>query len=294
MGSASIVRGDVGIGKSTLLGAVVERAREQAMTVLSTRGVQSEAHLPFAGLHQLLSPLLARLDELGRIQRSSLLAAFGLEDAVIADPFRIALAALELLADAASDAPLVLIADDAQLLDVPTVDVLTFAARRLGADPIVALFAVRGEAIVGAGLDELLVSPLDRTASEALLRQCAPDLAASTRGRVLREAAGNPLALVELPAAMRSIDEGAWPLPDMLPLTARLERTFAARVDDLPAETRVLLLAAAIDPRVSCRSCWPRPRPSSAVRCRSRLSTPRPRRALWTSMRPGTCSSGTH
>ncbi|HET9740594.1 MAG TPA: ATP-binding protein [Solirubrobacteraceae bacterium] len=193
MGSASIVRGDAGIGKSTLLGAVVDRAREQAMTVLSTRGVQSEAHLPFAGLHQLLSPLLPRLDELGRVQRSSLLAAFGLEDAGNADPFRIALAALELLTDAASDGPLVLIADDAQLLDAPTVDVLTFVARRLGADPIVALFAVRGEAIVGAGLDALLVAPLDRAASEALLRQHAPDLSASTRERVLREAAGNPL-----------------------------------------------------------------------------------------------------
>ena len=105
--------------------------------------------------------------------------------------------------------PLVLVADDAQLLDVPTVDVLTFVARRLGADPIVALFAVRGDAIVGAGLDELLVAPLDDAASEALLRQYAPDLSASTRERVLREAAGNPLALVELPAAMRSIDSDA-------------------------------------------------------------------------------------
>src|SRR3954447_15372216 len=248
VGSASIVRGDAGIGKSTLLGAVVERAREGAMMVLSTRGVQSEAHLPFAGLHQLLSPLLPRLDELGRVQRSSLLAAFGVQDAGIADPFRIALAALELLTDAASDGPLVLVADDAQLLDGPTVDVLTFVARRLGADPIVALFAVRGEAIVGAGLEELLVAPLDRVASEALLRQCAPDLSASTRDRVLREAAGNPLALAELPAALQSIDEDAGPLPDMLPLTARLERSFVDRMEDLPAETSALLLAAAIDP----------------------------------------------
>ena len=248
MGGASIVRGDAGIGKSALLGAVAERARERAMTVLSTRGVESEAHLPFAGLHQLLSPLLPRLDELGGVQRSCLLAAFGLEDAGVADPFRIALAALELLTDAAADGPLLLVADDAQLLDAPTVDALTFVARRLGADPIVALFAVRGEAIAGAGLDELPLAPLDRPASEALLRQCAPDLSASTQERVLREAAGNPLALVELPAAMRTLDEDAGPLPDMLPLTARLERTFAARVEDLPAETRALLLAAAIDP----------------------------------------------
>src|SRR4051794_40421693 len=248
MGGASLVRGEAGIGKSTLLAAVVEQARERSMTVLSTRGVQSEAHLPFAGLHQLLTPLLPRLDELGRVQRSSLRTAFGLEDEGIADPFRIALAALELLTDAASDGPLVLIADDAQLLDVPTVDVLTFVARRLAADPIVALFAVRGETIGDAGLDELLVAPLDRAASEALLQQCAPDLSTSTRERVLREAAGNPLALAELPAALQSIDEDAGPLPDMLPLTARLERSFVARMEDLPAETRALLLAAAIDP----------------------------------------------
>jgi predicted ATPase len=91
MGSASIVRGDAGIGKSTLLEAVVARARERAMTVLSTRGVPSEAHLPFAGLHQMLTPLLPGLGELGRVQRSSLLAAFGIENAGIADPFRIAL-----------------------------------------------------------------------------------------------------------------------------------------------------------------------------------------------------------
>src|SRR3954471_21636477 len=141
MGGASIVRGEAGIGKSTLLGALVEEARERSMTVLPTRGVQSEAPLPFAGLHQLLTPLLPRLDELGRVQRSSLRTAFGLEDEGIADPFRIALAALELLTDAALDRPVVLVADDAQLLDGPTVDVLTFVARRLGADPIVALFA---------------------------------------------------------------------------------------------------------------------------------------------------------
>ena len=218
------------------------------MTVHSTRGVQSEAHLPFAGLHQMLAPLLPRLDELGVVQRRHLLVAFGLEEAESADPFRIALAALELLTNAASDGPLLLVADDAQLLDAPSIDVLTFVARRLAADPIVALFAVRGEAIADSGLDELHLAPLDDATSAALLRKHAPDLPRSTEERVLREAAGNPLALVELPAAMRSIDHDAGPPPSLLPLTARLERAFAARVEELPAETRVLLLAAAIDP----------------------------------------------
>ena len=223
------------------------------MTVHSTRGVQSEAHLPFAGLHQMLAALLPRLDELGVVQQRHLLVAFGLEEAESADPFRIALAALELLTNAASDGPLLLVADDAQLLDAPSIDVLTFVARRLAADPIVALFAVRGEAIADSGLDELHLAPLDDATSAALLRKHAPDLPRSTEERVLREAAGNPLALVELPAAMRSIDQDAGPPPDLLPLTARLERAFAARVEELPAETRVLLLAAAIDPSCELR-----------------------------------------
>lgn len=134
-GGARIVRGDAGIGKSRLLEAVIEQARARSMTVLLTRGVQSEAHLPFAGLHQLLAALLPRLDELGAVQQRHMLVAFGLEDAESADPFRIALAALELLTNAASDGPLLLVADDAQLLDAPTIDVLTFVARRLVADP---------------------------------------------------------------------------------------------------------------------------------------------------------------
>ena len=247
-GGARIVRGDAGIGKSRLLEAVIELARARSMTVHSTRGVQSEAHLPFAGLHQMLAALLSRLDELGVVQRRHLLVAFGLEDAESADPFRIALAALELLTNAASDGPLLLVADDAQLLDAPSIDVLTFVARRLSADPIVALFAVRGEAIAGSGLDEFELAPLDDAASAALLRKRAPDLSRGTEERVLREAAGNPLALVELPAAMRSSDQDVGPSPDLVPLTARLERAFAFRVEELPAETRVLLLAAAIDP----------------------------------------------
>ena len=247
-GGARLVRGDAGIGKSALLETVAQRARAGSMTVHSTRGVQSEAHLPFAGLHQLLAPLLASADELGAVQRRCLLVAFGLEEGESADPFRIALAALELLTNAASDGPLLIVADDAGLLDAPTIDVLTFVARRLAADPIVAVFGVRGEVIADSGLEELRLAPLDAAAARALLRQHAPDLAPSTQERVLREAAGNPLALVELPASLRAIDWEGGPPPNLLPLTARLERAFASRVEGLPAETRMLLLVAAIDP----------------------------------------------
>jgi DNA-binding CsgD family transcriptional regulator len=253
MGGARIVRGDPGIGKSRLLEAVVEQAQARSMNVHRTRGVQSEAHLPFAGLHQMLGALMPRLDELGVFQKRHLLAAFGLDEAASADRFRIALAALDLFTDAASDRPLLLVADDAQLLDAPTVDVLTFVARRLAADSIVVLFAVRGEAIADAGLDELPLTPLDAAASATLLRTHAPDLPAATEQRILREAAGNPLALVELPAATRSTDHDSGPGSDLVPLTARLERAFASRAEELPAENRMLLLAAAIDPTCELR-----------------------------------------
>ena len=208
-GGARIVRGDAGIGKSTLLEAVVERARERSMTVHSTRGVQSEAHLPFAGLHQLLAPLLPRLDELGA--RPAEEPARGVRAGGSGSPPTPSGSR----SPRSSCSPMqprtgrcCIVADDAQLLDAPTIDVLTFVARRLAADPIVALFAVRGEAIADSGLDELHLAPLDDAASAALLRQHAPDLPPSTQERVLREAAGNPLALVELPASMRSIDRG--------------------------------------------------------------------------------------
>ena len=224
------------------------------MTVHSTRGVQSEAHLPFAGLHQLLAALLPRLDELGAVQQRHLLVAFGLEEAESADPFRIALAALELLTNAASDGPLLLVADDAQLLDAPTIDVLTFVARRLAADPIVALFAVRGEAITDSGLDELRLAPLDDAASAALLRTARTGSAAEHGGARPPGGGGQP-ARARGASGGAAIDRSRTlgPPPDLLPLTARLERAFAARVDELPAETRALLLAAAIDPSCGLR-----------------------------------------
>ena len=248
-GGVCVISGDAGIGKSSLLEVVVERARAGSMTVHSTRGALSESHLPFAGLHRLLAELLPFLNELGVVQQKNLRAAFGLEEGEFADPFQIALSALELLTSAAADGPLLVVADDAQLLDAPTVDVLTFVARRLAADAIVVLLAARGdEAIGGSGLEELHLTPLDGVASLALVRQQAPDLPPHTQERVLRMAAGNPLALVELPASMQAIDQDASLSSDLLPLSARLERTFASRMEGLSADTRAVLLAAAIDP----------------------------------------------
>jgi hypothetical protein len=184
------------------------------MLVLSTTGVQSEAHLPFAGLHQLLRPVRGRTAELPPVQRKALDAAFGLNDEVAPEHFRIAMAALDLLSDSASEAPMLLVVDDAQWLDRPTSDVLAFVARRIESDPIVLLVAVRDgypSVFRDAGPPELRLAGLDDAAAEALLDVSAARLPLALRSRVLRVAAGNPLALLELPALVGKADDAPGP-----------------------------------------------------------------------------------
>ena len=249
-GSAMVVCGEPGIGKSALLAMANRRATDRGMQVLTAIGVQSEAHLPFAGLHQLLRPIIAGAEGLPVRQRVALLTAFGMTEVAAPDRFLIALAALELLADTAARAPLLLIVEDAQWLDRPTSDVLAFVARRLASEPIVLLAAVRqghASALGEAGLPELRLAGLEEAAAAALLAAHAPELAPWVRKRLLAEAAGNPLALLELPAALPSDQLRGGALPEWLPLTARLEHAFAARVSELPAMTRRLLLVAAVD-----------------------------------------------
>src|ERR1044071_53451 len=134
-GQALVFRGEPGIGKSRLLSEAVREARERGATVLSAAGVQSEAHLPFAGLHQLLRPVRERVDELSSLQRDALRAAFGLTHDVAPEPYRIAMAALDLISEVATDGPVLLVVEDAHWLDRPTADVLAFVARRIESDP---------------------------------------------------------------------------------------------------------------------------------------------------------------
>ena len=249
-GSAVIVRGDAGIGKSTLLAAAQSDAGSAGMEVLNAAGVQSEAQLPFAGLHQLLRPLLPHLDHLPSPQRAALEAAFGISDDAAPDLFLIALATLELLGEAAARRPLLLVVEDAHMLDRSTVDVLAFVARRVSLEPIVLVIAVRDDMddpFAAANLSELRLEPLDDATAGDLLDDHAPDLAPGVRARVLDQAAGNPLALVELPNAIGPALDGTTVLPDHLPLSTRLEQAFAARLFDLPEQTRTLLLLAACD-----------------------------------------------
>jgi len=186
-----VVRGEAGMGKSALLQAARRRAVDHGLATLMTAGFQSEAHIAFAGLHRLLRPVLGSLDRLPGPQRAAIQAAFGLREAAAPDLFLIALASLDLLSEMAAAAPLLLMIDDAQLLDVATCNVLTFVARRLELEPIVMLFAVRdGSApwIDQAELPELRLQPLNDASSAAVLDANAPGLESGLRRRILAEA----------------------------------------------------------------------------------------------------------
>ena len=251
-GGALVIQGDAGIGKSALLERAVAQAQAAGMRVLSTTGVRTEANLPFAGLHQLLRPILGGLEALPKPQHAALGVAFGLVEGVAVDPFLVALATLTLVADSAAHTPILVVADDAQWLDRPTADVLAFVARRLGSDPIAMVVGTRegeGSPFDAAGIDELALQPLSDRDARGMVSRIAPALAPSVRERILLEAAGNPLALAELSATIRDDPAAGEGLRDTLPLNARLERAFAARADDLPRDTQWLVLVAALDDR---------------------------------------------
>jgi DNA-binding CsgD family transcriptional regulator len=248
-GGALVVRGEAGIGKSALLAAARERALQQGATVVSTTGTLSEAPLAFAGLHQLLLPLLGRLGLLPDPQRRALETAFGISNGAASDVFLIGLATLGLVAERAAEAPLLCVVEDAHWLDRPSAQVLEFVARRVESDPAILLFAVREglpSSFDDADLPELRLAGLDEDASSALLDLAPVTLPPDLRRRILEEAAGNPLALIELPAAAAELGTGA-PPSGPLPLTVRLEQTFASRLTNLSADVQRLLLLAALD-----------------------------------------------
>ena len=248
-GAALVLTGMAGIGKTTLLEMARRIADERDMLVLATAGEPSEANLPFAGLHRLLRPILARAEKLPKRQREAVRAAFGLGEGMAPEPFMIALGVLGLVSDAAADRPLLMIVEDAHWLDRPTAGALAFVGRRIESDPIVLLAALREgyeNPLSRARLPELRLDRLTDEASALLLDQAFPGLPATTRERVLTEAEGNPLALRELAVAPGSGGNGAdatmSPRP---PLTLRLEEAFAARAAELPAPARTLVRVAA-------------------------------------------------
>ena len=252
-GGAVLIRGAPGIGKTSVLEIARAHASATGHQVLSTTGVQSETHLPFAGLHQLLRPVSHDIDQLPASYAKALHSAFGLSDETVASPFLVALATLQLFAESAERAPLLLLVDDAQWLDGATAAALAFVARRLESDPIVLIAALRDgfqSSLLEAGIPELSVGTLTDAHAQALLEAHSPKIDTGLRGRVLLAAGGNPLALVELSTALRSTvdtDHGFW--GSDLPLTTRLERAFADRLASLSPGARSFLRVAAADDR---------------------------------------------
>lgn len=245
-GEALLLHGDPGIGKSTLAAAATAKARAAGATVLSTTGMPAEAEVPYTSLLPLLWPVLDQADALPAPQKAAIEAVMG--DAP-QDPFRTGLAVLGLLGDAAERTPVVVIVEDAHWIDDATAEVLAFVARRIEADAITMLLTSR-EAPPRSfrGLPSRKLEPLAPADAEALLLGLAPHLSPATRQRVLEQAQGNPLGLTELiVGATRAEEEPE--LPTWLPLSTRLERTFAARVAGLPELTRAALLVAALTDR---------------------------------------------
>ena len=251
-GGALIVRGEAGIGKSALLEYARVRVSARGGRVLSSIGAESEAELAFAGLHQLLHPIIGLTEHLSEAQRRAIDAAFGVSAEHEPDLFRVALAAFQLICDAADAGPVVLLIDDAQWIDQSTVGALTFIARRLDSEPVALVVAVRAgytTPLDGAHLPTLELERLSGSAAARLLDQRAPELHPIFRAQILSEAAGNPLALVEL-ARTANMAADRDRIADMpTTLTARLEQAFASRLRELPPATHSALLAAALDSR---------------------------------------------
>jgi DNA-binding CsgD family transcriptional regulator len=246
-----VLRGQAGCGKSALL----RFARDHATNfrVVRGAGVQSEMELPYAGLHQLCAPLLDRLERLPPPQRNALGVTFGLREEAPPDRFLTGLAVLTLLADVADEQNLLCVIDDVQWLDRASLEVLTFVARRLVAEPMAVLLASRDGADDEdylTDLPALTVSPLgDRDARQVLSSTMPGRLDEQVQQRIIAESRGNPLALIELPLALRPAElAGGFGVPDLQRTSLPVERSFLRRLQSLSQESQLLVLAAAAEP----------------------------------------------
>jgi DNA-binding CsgD family transcriptional regulator len=245
-----VVRGEPGVGKSALLRYAARQA--SGFRIAQTAAVESEMELPFAGLHQLCAPLLGRIDALPEPQHRALSVAFGLSSGDTPDRFLVALAALSLLAEVGSERPLLCIVDDAQWLDGASGQVLGFVARRLLAESVAIIFAVRqsSEKRELVGLPELPLRGLPEEDARDVLATVVPGrLDERVRDRIVAETQGNPLALLELPRGLTAEQlAGGFGLLAAQPLSGRIEGSFLQRLEALAEEARLLLLIAAAEP----------------------------------------------
>jgi DNA-binding CsgD family transcriptional regulator len=241
-----LLRGEAGIGKSTLLDRAADQAAERGVRVLRAAAVEAESDLAFAGLLQLLRPVLDRAEALPAPQAEALRSALGAGEARKQDRFLTGLAVLSLLAEVAEGGPVLCLVDDAHWVDEPSADALLFAARRLAAEGVAMVFAAREEGFEAAGIPRLELSRLAR--EDALLLLADLDVAPAVRDRVITESEGNPLALVEFGSAVGA-EQREPHLPGNAPLPApdRVLAAFRSRVEALPEPTRLMLLISAAE-----------------------------------------------
>jgi DNA-binding CsgD family transcriptional regulator len=250
MSQVLVLRGDAGIGKSALLEHLSRRA--SGCRIVRSAGVESEMELAFAGLHQLCAPFLDRLDRLPAPQRDALGTAFGLREGNSPDRFLTGLAVLSLLRDVAEEQPLICLIDDAQSLDEASASALAFVARRLLAESVALVFATRADDDDHAlrRLPDLRIPALSDADARALLQTALRGpLDVAVLDVIIAEARGNPLALLELPRGRTPAQlMFGFGRPNTLPPVSRVEQGFLERLEPLPAETRLLLLTAAVEP----------------------------------------------
>ena len=251
MSSSLVIYGEAGIGKTALLDYAASIAAD--FLILRATGVEAESEIPFAGLAELLQPVLHHREDIPARQATALASALAIGPAVPGERFAVAAATLSLLAAASEDQPVLCLIDDAQWLDLSSAEALVFAARRLHAEGVVMLFGVRGDTpapLRFRALEAMTVPPLGSDDARQLLEQVTgyrPPLRVATA--VQATAGGNPLALLEL---IHQLSErqltGRDPLADPLPIGSTLETAFIDRIDGLPPEVRrILLVLAASD-----------------------------------------------
>ena len=249
---ALLLVGEAGIGKTALLAQARAAAEADGMLVLRARGMQSESAIPFAGLSELLAPLVDRVDSIPATQATALRGALALGEATAADRFAVPAGVLSLLAAAAEERRLLALVDDVQWLDESSLEALLFAGRRLGAEGIALLGALRGADVDGhPWLERLVVGPLGEADARALLARAQGDgLASPVADRLVDGTGGNPLALLEIPTLLTDAQlAGREPLASPLRPGAGIKRAFRRRVDRLPEDTRRALLVAAASER---------------------------------------------
>ncbi|RFU20074.1 ATP-binding protein [Geodermatophilus marinus] len=249
-----VVRGEAGIGKSALLEHAEGTATASGVRVERVVGVEAEMYFAFSGLHQLCAALGDGAGALPEPQQVALGVAFGLRGGPPPDRFLVGLATLNLLAEAAEEGPVLWLVDDAQWLDQASAQVLAFVARRVAAERVALVFALReptdGDVRPFAGLPELPLGGLAESDARTLLaaRVHAP-LDDQVRDRIIAEARGNPLALLELPGGAQPARlAGGFETPDVVSVPRRIEEFYGRRSGSLPAETQLLLLVAAAEP----------------------------------------------